>query len=166
MPARPNYMTSLRWCSSKMQPHWVSTSTNVESIDLKLQVNRPSKTKLMIKCLRHAFSWILSSCLVHVWCRKKWWKWAIFRKVSTSRKCLKAKTRDTPFPIGGNMHHINQSQNYMAMLGKRRKLWEERQWKQDSVSVSHSSSKFWELRDLWHLQFISVPPEKGEHAIA
>ena len=63
-------------------------------------------------------------------------------KCPQSGSALKQKTRDTLFPIGGKMHHINYSQNFMAMLGKRRKLWEEQQRKKDSVSVSHSSSKF------------------------
>ena len=57
----------------------------------------------------------------------------------------------TPFPIGGKMHHINQSQNYMAMhsiwlLRKRSKLWEGKRQKRDSISVS--DTEFGELRDL------------------
>ena len=63
-------MTNLRWHSSKMQPHWVSTLTYVETIDFKLYaiflncVDKPSKTKVMIQYLQHAFSGILLACLM------------------------------------------------------------------------------------------------------
>ena len=54
-------------------------------------VDRLSKTGLMINNVRHAFLWTLPSCLLCVWCRKKQSKWASLTKVSTSRKCLRAK---------------------------------------------------------------------------
>ena len=65
-------------------------------------VDRPSKTRLMINNVWHAFSLTLPSRLLRVWCRKRRSTWTSLTKVSASRKSLRVKKH---VPIGGKRHH-------------------------------------------------------------
>ena len=151
-----NHATDLRWRSSETETQWVLVSLGsdftcwcgLQTINQFLNcVDRPSKTRLMINNVRHVFfaniAVMFAACLVQ-------------EEMIKNRLFCVCKQKKKHVPTGGKRHHTNQSQNYMAkqviwLLRKRQKFREGQQWKSDSNSDGDRDSKFWELRDLWHL---------------
>lgn len=77
--------------------HMIAVSTCVLSTNFKLYtsflncVDRPSKTRLVINNLCHAFSWILLSSLVRIWSRKKRKKMGYSQESVREQEVLESK---------------------------------------------------------------------------
>ena len=143
---RPNHMTNSRWRSSNTQTLRVSV----------LFLDRLSKTRLKIIM----FTTLFREHCRHICCAfvggRDGRNWLPYKSVRKQETFARKKTCATPFTIGRNRHHTNQSQNYMAnhviwLLRNRGKFWEGRWRNSDGDGDNDSDSEFWELTDLWHL---------------